>query len=150
MALVRRSLVLVALLWSAPPAAAQDIAPACHPAVPARVTITPSAGSSIQATLLCVTATEVVIVANGQASTVPLTGVKRIETLADPAWDGAVKGAAVPLVLWLALCHDCNAGAMLRVAAAYGAIGAIIDTLDTNRTRIYDSGRKSVGWRWRF
>ena len=152
MALVRRSLVLFVLLWSAQPAAAQDIAPTCHPIAPARVTVTPQSGSSIQGTLLCVNATEVVIVTNGQATTVALTGVRRIETMADPAWDGALKGAAIPFVMWLAFCHGCEGagGPILKAAAAYATIGAIIDSLDTHKTRIYDGGSKSVSWRWRF
>ena len=133
------------------PAAAQEVAPSCQPIVPVRVTVTTAGGAPLQGTLLCLTGRDVVLAANGQVLTTALTEVRRIETRSDPAWDGAIKGAVLPLVMWAIFCHQCDAAPMLRAAAGYAAIGAIWDALDTNRTRIYDRRpAAAIGWRVRF
>jgi hypothetical protein len=97
------------------------------------------------------TGTVVVVAADGQVTTTALTGVRRIDTRPDPSWDGAVKGAILPLVLWAALCHHCDAGPMLRAAAGYAVIGAVWDRLDTNQKRLYERRPAAmVAWRLRF
>jgi hypothetical protein len=144
-------LLLVLLGAAVVPAHAREAAPACHPVAPARVVVTPTAGAAIHGTLLCLTGSEVVLARNGEASTTALASVRRIETLADPVWDGAVKGGVIPIVMWLVFCGRCDAEPMLRAAAAYATIGAIIDGLDAHRTKLYDGGRKAaITWRLRF
>jgi hypothetical protein len=147
---VLRSAVIATLLLAAGPAAAQE-APPCQPISPVRVTVTTATGPSIQGTLLCLTGTEVVLTVNGQITTTALAGVRRIDTRSDPAWDGAVKGAILPLVMWAIFCHQCDAEPMFRAMAGYAVIGAVWDSLDTNRTRLYDRRpAAAVAWRLRF
>ncbi len=148
---ILRGVVVIALLLLAAPAAAQDAAPPCQPVSPVRVTVTTSAGPTIQGTLLCLTGSDVVLAADGQITTTALSTVRRIDTRADPAWDGAVKGAILPMVMWAIFCHDCDAGPMLRAAGGYAAIGAIWDSLDSIQTRIYERRpAAAIRWRMRF
>jgi hypothetical protein len=154
---VRLRVLVLLLVLTAAPAAAQDNPP-CQTVSPVRVAVTPHAGPVVHGTLLCLTATEVVLTSNGQMTKTALNDVRRIDTRADPAWDGAVKGAIIPMVMWAVFCHQCDAGPMLRMAAGYAAIGGIWDSLDRNQTQVYDrraavsaSGpRLSIGWRLRF
>jgi len=150
MSVVRSAVAALVLMLMAVPAGAQET-PACQSISPVRVTVTTTAGPSIQGTLLCLTGTEVVLTTDGQLSTTPLSTVRRIDTRADPAWDGAVKGAIIPLIMWAVFCHNCDAEPMLRAVAGYAAIGAVWDSLDTNQKRLY-SGRPAaaVAWRLRF
>jgi hypothetical protein len=138
----------IALVVVTAPAAAQTPQPTCHPVSPVRVSVTTAGGPALVGTLLCLTGSEVVLATDGRVTSTLLTDVRRIDTQPDPAWDGAVKGAVLPLIMWAIFCHDCDAGPMLRAAAGYAAIGAIWDSLDTNRTRIYDR-RPAAAIRWR-
>ena len=140
--------VVIALVLVAAPAAAQTPQPTCQPVSPVRVSVTMTGGSPLEGTLLCLTGTEVVLATGGQVTTTALTQVRRIDTPADPAWDGAVKGAILPLVMWVIACRQCDAGPMLKAVAGYATIGVIWDSLDTNRTRIYDR-RPAAAIRWR-
>jgi hypothetical protein len=140
--------LMIGLVLVAAPAAAQTSPPSCHPVSPVRVSVTTAGGPALEGTLLCLTGSEVVLAADGRVTSTALTDVRRIDTQPDPAWDGAVKGAILPLVMWAIFCHDCDAGPMLKAAAGYAAIGAIWDGLDTNRTRIYDR-RPAAALRWR-
>ena len=140
--------LVIALVLVTAPAAAQTPQPTCHPVSPVRVSVTTAGGPALEGTLLCLTGSEVVLATDGRVTSTLLTDVRRIDTQPDPAWDGAVKGAVLPLIMWAIFCHDCDAGPMLRAAAGYAAIGAIWDSLDTNRTRIYDR-RPAAGIRWR-
>jgi len=148
---VVRSGIVAGLMLIAAPAGAQQTTPACQPVSPVRVTVTTSAGPSIQGTLLCLTGSEVVLATNGQVTTTALSSVRRIDTRADAAWDGAVKGAIVPLVMWAIFCHQCDAEPMLRAVAGYAVIGAVWDSLDTNQKRLYDRRpAAAIAWRVRF
>jgi hypothetical protein len=141
-------IVLLVLLLIAIPAAAQEPSSPCQPITPVRVSVTTTGGPAIQGTLLCLTASDVVLAKDGGMTTTPLSTVRRIETPPDPVWDGAVKGAILPLVMWAVFCHRCDAGPMLRAAAGYAAIGAIWDSLDRNQERIYE-GRPAAALAWR-
>jgi hypothetical protein len=142
---------VVGLVLVAAPAGAQTPQSTCHPVSPVRVSVTTVAGAPLAGTLLCLTGSEVVLAADGRVTTTALSEVRRIDTQPDPAWDGAVKGAILPLVMWAIFCHQCDAGPMLKAAAGYAAIGGIWDSLDTNQTRIYDRRPAvAIGWRVRF
>jgi hypothetical protein len=131
------------------PASAQETPQApCQSVDPVRVTVTTVAGPTLRGTLLCLSGTDVVLAADGNVTSTALADVRRIDTRPDPVWDGAVKGAVLPLVVWLVFCPECDAGPMLRTAAGYATIGIIWDSLDTNRTRIYDR-RPAAAIRWR-
>ena len=143
--------VLFGLLLIAAPAAAQDQPSPCQPITPVRVTVTTNDGPPIHGTLLCLTLSEVILASDGRMRTTALGTVRRIETPPDPSWDGAVKGAILPLVMWAVFCHDCDAGPMFRAVAAYAAIGGIWDSLDRNQARIYDRRpAAAIAWRVRF
>jgi hypothetical protein len=143
--------VLIGLVLVAARAEAQTPQPTCHPVSPVRVSVTMTGGSPLEGTLLCLTGTEVVLATGGQVTTMALTQVRRIDTQRDAAWDGAVKGALLPLVMWAIACRQCDAGPMLKAVAGYAVIGAIWDSLDTNQTRIYDRRpAAAIGWRVRF
>jgi hypothetical protein len=147
---VRTFLLFVPLLIAAP-AAAQDQSAPCQPITPVRVSVTTMDGPTIRGTLLCLTAREVVLASDGQMTTTALSAVRRIETPPDPQWDGAVKGAVLPLVMWALICRHCEADAMLRMTAAYATIGAVWDGLDRNQKRIYDRRpAAAIAWRVRF
>jgi hypothetical protein len=147
---VQPFLLFVPLLIAAP-AAAQDQSSPCQPITAVRVNVTTADGPAIQGTLLCLTASDVVLARDGQVTTTALSAVRRIETPPDPEWDGAVKGAILPLVMWAFICRHCEADAMLRMTAAYATIGAVWDSLDRNQKRIYDRRPgATLAWRVRF
>ena len=80
----------------------------------------------------------------------PLDAVRRIRTPADPVWDGAAKGAAIPLIVWAVLCRDCRAEPFLKASLTYGVIGLTTDAIDTNRKTLYRRSRHSMSVGWRF
>ncbi len=145
---------LVLLLTAfAATAGAQDTAAPCHAVSPTeRVVVTTNAGTTIRATLLCLTENEILLAGDGQVTRTPLDSVRRIVTQPDPVWDGAIKGAVVPLVFWAVFCRRCEAEPFLRSTLAYSLIGMSFDALDTNRKTLYrGNGRSaSVAWRVRF
>ena len=116
------------------------------------VVIELSAGHSLRGTLMCLSGDGAWVLREGRMSKVALDDVKRIHTPADPVWDGAIKGAAVPLIFWAVLCHDCPAEPMLKSALTYGLIGLTFDLLDDNRRTLYHGGGRalSAGWTFRF
>lgn len=111
-----------------------------------------SAGPSLRGTLMCLSEDGAWVLQDGRMAKVPLDGVRRIRTTADPVWDGFAKGAVVPLIFWAVLCRECPAEPMLRSALTYGLIGLTFDALDDNRRTLYQgSGRSfSVGWTFSF
>lgn len=145
-------LAAAAVLIVAVPAQAQQ-AP-CHPVSPTdRVIVTTANGESLRGTLLCLTDDAVRLARDGRTTETPLSEIRRIDTQADPAWDGAVKGAAIPLIIWAIFSHDADSlPTFLRGAAAYAVIGGTWDALQTNRKTIYvGTGRSaSFAWRMRF
>jgi hypothetical protein len=105
-------------------------------------------GGTVRGKLLCLTTDEALLVQDGHTAATPLAAVKRIETRADPVWDGAVKGGVIPLALWAAFCHACSdTGPLLRAVAAYAAIGLTWDSLQRNTKTIY-VGRGSAALTW--
>lgn len=146
-------MLLVPVLFSfSSPASAQDAGAPCHSVSPtARVIITTTDGGTRRGTLLCLAADEAWLLRDGETTATPLADVQRIETRADPVWDGAVKAGVIPLILWAVFCPQCDAGVMLRGVAGYAAIGLTWDSLQRNTETIYvGRGSAAVGWRVRF
>jgi hypothetical protein len=142
-------LAAAAVLIVTVPAQAQQ-AP-CHPVSPTdRVVVTTANGESVRGTLLCLSDDAVRLLRDGHTTETPLSEIRRIETQADPAWDGAVKGAAIPLIIWAIFSHDADSlPVVLRGAAAYGVIGGTWDALQTNRKTIYAGTGRSASFAWR-
>jgi len=117
-----------------------------------RVVVDTSAGQALRGTLMCLSETGAWLVQDGRLLKMPLDDIKRIRTTADPVWDGAVKGAVIPLIMWAVLCHECSAEPWLKLSLTYGLVGLTIDALDTNRKTLYEGrGRSlSVGWSFSF
>jgi hypothetical protein len=152
---MRSPLIALFLTAFSTSALAQDSTPPCHPVSPTeQVIVKTHEGRTIRGTLLCLTDQDVLLTRDGRFTRTPLDSVGRIVTPPDPVWDGAAKGAAIPLILYAVFCHGCEGGGefILRSTLAYSAIGLAIDALDTNRKTLYKgSGRSaSVGWRVRF
>ena len=134
-------------------AGAQETPAPCHPVSPTeRVVVTTNTGSTIRGTLLCLTESELLLTGDGQTTRTSLDTVRRIVTTPDPVWDGAVKGAVIPLVFWAVFCHGCEPEYFLRSALAYSLIGVSLDALDSNRKTLYRGSDRSasVAWRFRF
>jgi len=148
---MRALFLAVAVVAYAVPASAQQIG-GCHP-TPSneRVEITTSQGR-LDGLLLCISEDELVVAANGRLEHLALRDVRRVVTPADPVWDGALTGAAIPAIIWAVFCRECDAGVMGRQVLAYSLIGLTVDTLQSNRRTIYTgSGRSaSIAWRVRF
>ena len=131
------------------PATASDVAHQCHPVSPtSEVVVATADGETIRGTLICLSPSHAWLARDGALSKMPLPLVRRIRTPADPVWDGAAKGAVIPLIMWAVFCHSCRAEPMLRASLAYGLIGLATDALETNRETVYRArGRSlSVGW----
>ena len=136
-------------LWASPVQAQQ--AP-CHAVSPTdRVVVTTADNSRVRGTVVCLTDRNLVLLRDGATSETPLSEIRRIETRSDPVWDGAVKGAAIPLVMWAIFCHSCDSDIMLKNIVGYGLIGVTWDAVQRNTRTIY-AGQPvaSVGWRLRF
>ncbi len=116
------------------------------------VVVATSAGQTIRGTLMCLSENEAWLLRDGRLSKLPLPDVRRIRTPADPVWDGAAKGAVIPLIFWALLCHECPAEPMLKAALTYGMIGLAADALQSNRRTLYRGGGRSlsVGWGFSF
>ena len=137
-------------LFQALPAQAQQ-AP-CHPISPTdRVVVTTQEGGKLRGTVICLADQSLVLLRDGVTTETPLSQIRRIDTRPDPVWDGALKGAIVPLVLWAVFCNDCDSELWLKNIAAYSMIGVAWDAAQRNTRTIY-AGRPvaSVGWRLRF
>jgi len=145
--------VLVVAALAIVPASPVHAQPApCHSISPTdRVEVTTTDNAKVRGTVICLTDQSLLLLRDGATSETPLAVIKKIETRSDPIWDGAVKGAAIPLVMWAIFCHDCDADIMLRSAVGYGLIGATWDAVQRNKRTIY-AGRPtaSVAWRLRF
>jgi hypothetical protein len=115
-----------------------------------QVVVDTSGGQTVRGTLMCLSENGAWLMQDGRLSQIPLDGIRRIQTTADPVWDGAVKGAVIPLIIWAVLCHDCSAEPMLRSSLAYGLIGLVVDGLDSNRKTLYRGGGRSVSVGWTF
>jgi hypothetical protein len=128
----------------------------CHPVSPTdRVVVTMTEGTKVVGTLLCLNDEAAAVLArDGQIATTPLSRIRTIRTRPDPVWDGALKGAVVPLIFWVVFCHGCEGatGPVLKAAGTYGLMGLTWDALQTNQKTIYaGSGRSaSIAWRVRF
>lgn len=151
--LVRPLLLPLLVLALAPsPARAQDADPTCHPVSPTeRVVVSLRGGLQRRGSLLCLSDTEALLAGRGGLERHALSEVRRIVTRPDPVWDGAAKGAAVPLIIWALWCRHCDAAPMLRTVATYSLIGLSFDVLHSTRRTLYD-GRPaaSLSYRLRF
>lgn len=134
----------------AAPASAQQ--PACHPISPTdRVVVTTTDGAKVRGTIVCLTDENLMLLRDGRTSETSLSEIRRIDTRADPVWDGAIKGAAIPFVMWAVFCRDCDSEIWMKNVVAYGLIGATWDAVQRNNRTIY-TGRPaaSVAWRIKF
>ena len=151
-AMGRRAIVLAvaAVVAGSSDASAQAPAPACHPFAPTeRVAVTMIDGRTIQGTLLCLSDQAARLLRDGQAVDTPLSRITRIRTQADPPWDGALKAAAIPLVMWAVFSHDTESLPWtLRSAAGWAVIGGTWDALQTNKKTIYRGGPGSMAIAW--
>ena len=143
-------LAVAALVLAASDAAAQAPAP-CHPFSPTeRVDVTMTDGATIRGTLLCLSDDAARLLRDGQAVDTPLSRIARIRTQADPAWDGALKAGAIPLVMWAIFSHDSESLPWtLKSAAGWAVIGGTWDALQTNKKTIYAGGQRSLSLAWR-
>ena len=116
------------------------------------VVVDTSAGPTIRGTLMCLSENGAWLLQEGRVAKIPLDDVRRIRTTADPVWDGAVRGAVIPLIFWAVLCHGCPPEPMLRSALTFGLIGLVTDAVDGNRKTLYQGGGRSlsVGWTFSF
>ena len=136
------------------PAAESEAARQCHPVLPTGEALVATAdGETMRGTLICLSPSHTWLARDGAVSKIPLPLVRRILTPADPFWDGAAKGAVIPLIFWAVLCHSsCSTEPMLRASLGYGLIGLASDALDTNRETLYRGRARSVsvGWSFKF
>lgn len=149
---MRIALMVLVLAAISAGAGAQE-ASACHPVSPTeQVIVTHTSGKTIRGTVLCLTDSDLLLAAEGRVQQTPLDAIQKVVTRADPVWDGAMKGAAIPLVIWAVWCRECDAGFMLRPTVSYALIGLTFDALQTNRKILYqrDARSASVAWRVRF
>lgn len=127
--------------------------PGCYAVAPTRqVDIAIEGGETTRGTLTCLSQSQATLVHDGVMSQIPLRRIRRIRTPADPVWDGAAKGAVIPLIFWAVFCHSCNAEPFLRASLVYGLSGLVTDAIDTNRETLYRRRvpALSVGWSFRF
>jgi hypothetical protein len=137
-------------IFLAAPASAQQAV--CHPISPtSRVVVTTTDGAKLRGTVVCLTDQNLMLLRDGVTRETSLSEIRRIDTRADPVWDGAVKGAAIPLIMWAVFCHDCDSEIWMKNVVAYGLIGATWDAVQRNNRTIY-TGRPaaSLAWRIRF
>lgn len=127
--------VLYALV--AVPAAHAQQAP-CHPISPTdRVVVTTADNTKVRGTVICLTDQSVMLLRDGMTTETLLREIRRIDTRPDPVWDGALKGAVIPLIMWAVFCHDCDADLWLKNVAAYSMIGLAWDAAQRNTRTIY-------------
>lgn len=145
--------LVTVFLTGAGSASAQEIDSQCHAISPSeKVIVTKTEGNDIRGTLLCIGEREIVIAEKGQVSRYPLGDIQRIRKPRDPVWNGAAIGAAIPLIFWAVLCHECPAEPMLKASLAYGLIGLTVDALHPRPREVYTGGgvKASLAWRIRF
>jgi len=138
---MRTLLLIVTVLVSSASAYAQAIDPApsaCWPmATKGQVVVTSVNGTTVKDALLCMGRDEVQLATAGR---VPLDSIRRIAAPRDGVLDGVLKGASAGLVV-LALCAPhCSGEPILRLTAAYGILGGVLDALKGNNTTIYKKG----------
>ena len=129
------------------------VTPGCHAVAPTRqVDVAIEDGETTRGTLICLSKSQATLVHDGVMSQIPLRRIRRIRTPADSVWDGAAKGAVIPMIFWAVFCHSCNAEPFLRASLVYGLSGLVTDAIDTNRETIYyrRAPALSVSWRFRF
>lgn len=135
------ALVLAPLtvIVSAPPASAQNSAPACTPvAITSQVLVTLRAGSTRRGLLLCMGERETRLALEGRIDSYPLVEIRRVVKPRDRVWDGFLKGAAIPLIAWVAFCPGCEGGHVLpRVMLEYGSLGLAIDAMHGGTRELY-------------
>lgn len=135
------------------PASRSEAEGACHAVMPTdQVLVSTAAGDTVRGTLMCLSEARVWILRDGRMSRIDLDRVRRIRTLADPVWDGALKGVIPPLLIWALLCRgDCPVEPFLRMSLTFGAIGLVGDAIDTNRRTLYRATPSfRVGWNVKF
>jgi hypothetical protein len=113
-----------------------------------RVVVDMDDGSARTGTLLCMGPEEIMLTGSG---TLPLSTIRQISKPRDSALDGALKGAAIGLLILVFCAGDCEAEYVLRATLGYAAVGGTIDALQGNNKTIYRREPKAVAaWRIRF
>jgi hypothetical protein len=113
-----------------------------------RVVVEMDEGPARTGTLLCMGPEEIMLTGSGA---LPLSSIRQIKKPRDSDLDGALKGAAVGLLILVFCAGDCEAEYVLRATLGYAAIGAVIDSLQGNDKTIYRREPKPmVGFRLRF
>ena len=150
---MKKLLAVIALLLVSSAASAQATPepPPCWPSSHIdKVTVEMVDGTVRRGSLLCFGTSDLTLVEKSAVGRFSLAEVRQVRKVADPVWDGALKGASVGLVM---LIFGCPAECALRTAAGYGLIGLIVDAIDTNRDTVYRPAtgpRASLGFRVRF
>jgi hypothetical protein len=113
-----------------------------------RVIVRMDEGPARKGTLLCMGPEEVMVTGS---DVLPLSKIREISKPRDPDWDGALKGAAVGLLILAFCAGDCEAEYVLRATLGYAAIGATLDALQGNNQTLYRREPKAaVGLKVRF
>jgi hypothetical protein len=147
------AVTIVAVSCLAAPARAQGVTSGdgCQPVVPTRVVLTATDGARNTGTLLCLGAATVALLDEGGVTRRPLPDVRRIVTPGDGVIDGLLKGSAIGVLLWGALCHECDGSYRAQGILAYALLGVTLDALHSHRRTIYAGpGRAAVRLRVRF
>jgi len=151
---MRRLLLSIALLLVSTAASAQppsDPATQCWPSSHIdKVVVDLADGTTRHGSLLCFGRDDLTVIERGSVGRFRLEDVRRVRKAADRVWDGALKGAAVGLVLAV---FGCPAECVLRASAAYGLLGLAVDAIDTNMDTVYRpaaGSRPALGFRVRF
>lgn len=148
-----RLLFTVAMLLVSSSAFAQNTSepPPCWPSSHIdKVTVEMVDGTIRRGSLLCFGTADLTLVEENAVGRFSLSDVRQVRKVADPIWDGALKGASVGLVMWI---FGCPAECAWRTAGAYGMLGLVLDAIDTNRDTIYrpaQGRRASLGFHVRF
>ena len=147
-----RKLLLLAILIVIPSAGvsaqALDPASSCWSlATKGEVVVTKADGSTVKDTVLCIARDQVVL---AKAGPIAIDSVRQINKPRDSAWDGVLKGASVGLVALIFCMPDCPAEPIIRMTAAYGVLGGILDAAQGNNATIFKKGSPALGWRIRF
>lgn len=148
-----RTLMVVALLSVSTTAYAQAPVPAgqCFPSSHVdKVVVQFNDGTAHRGSLLCLGPEDLTLAEKQAIGRFRLVNVLEIRKAADPVWDGALKGAAVGLVM-LAFCTPhCSGEWIARTTLGYGVFGLALDAIDTNASTIYRPSREkrlAVGFR---
>lgn len=118
-------LASLATIVNAPPASAQNSTRDCTSvAISSQVVVTLRDGSTRRGLLLCMGERETRLALDGRVDGYPLVEIRRVVRPRDSVWDGFLKGAAIPLIAWLAFCPGATVGTLCRESCSVTAASA--------------------------